>query len=339
MNGLRWLVSAALFLAVFVLLLIVIVVGGGVALQSASACDGEPGQPGFTQVVNAEAKSAGRPADGPSAAGQLLWEQVKGDAAAAGFTGPDLDIATALTQPESGRNPLARNPSGASGLWQILESAHPGLFARYDWHDPAQNAVMAYAVYAAAGRSFTPWVTYTSGAYLQYLPDAAVAAATATGATDAGCPPASGGSVTGPGGPFPAESCNVIPDPTTGRGCLTPRTANIATQLKAQGWSLACWDQHAWNPGSDHPLGGACDVFPGRGGVLPTPAQKAAGDALSAALQAGAGQTGLHYLIWYGQIWSVDRPGEGWRPYSGGGIYNRGDVTGGHYDHVHISVY
>jgi murein DD-endopeptidase len=73
--------------------------------------------------------------------------------------------------------------------------------------------------------------------------------------------------------------------------------------------------------------------------VLPTPAQKDAGDALAAALQASAAQTGVHYLIWYGQIWSADRAGKGWRPYDGGGVYDPGDVTGGHYDHVHISVY
>ena len=78
---------------------------------------------------------------------------------------------------------------------------------------------------------------------------------------------------------------------------------------------------------------------PRKGGVLPTAAQKATGDALAADLQAGAAQTGVHYLIWYGQIWSVDHPDDGWRPYNGGGVYDPGDITGGHYDHLHISVY
>jgi len=114
---------------------------------------------------------------------------------------------------------------------------------------------------------------------------------------------------------------------------------NIATQLKSQGWSISCWDAHAWNPTSDHPLGRACDVFPGRGGVLPTAAEKANGDALAATLQASAAQTGVSYLIWYGQIWSVERADEGWRPYGGGGVYDPGSITGGHFDHVHISVY
>ncbi len=48
----------------------------------------------------------------------------------------------------------------------------------------------------------------------------------------------------------------------------------------------------------------------------------------------------MSYLIWYGRIWSVERADEGWRPYNGaGGIYDETSVTGGHYDHVHVSMY
>ena len=39
-----------------------------------------------------------------------------------------------------------------------------------------------------------------------------------------------------------------------------------------------------------------------------------------------------------GQIWSLARDAEGWRPYNGGGMHDPNDVTGGHYDHVHITV-
>ncbi len=148
----------------------------------------------------------------------------------------------------------------------------------------------------------------------------------------------SGRTVTGPGGAFAPEACTVRPDPTTGRGCLTPRMLNIATQLEAQGWSLSCWDEHAWNPDSDHPLGRACDAFPGAGGRMPTAAEKARGDALASSLQGSAGQTGLAYVIWYGRQWSAGRGGEGWRSYGGGGVYDPASVTGGHFDHLHISV-
>jgi len=53
---------------------------------------------------------------------------------------------------------------------------------------------------------------------------------------------------------------------------------------------------------------------------------------------------GVHYLIWYGRIWNTERAREGWRPYRGAGVYNTipstpDGVTGGHFDHVHISVH
>lgn len=167
----------------------------------------------------------------------------------------------------------------------------------------------------------------------------------ATGALPCAPGPAGGGGFTGPGGPFTPQACSVAPDPSTGTGCLTPRMAALYRQLVARGWHPGCYRPTDAVPGSDHPLGRACDAPPtGTYGVLPDAAQKAAGDALAAALQASAALTGVHYLIWYGQIWSVDRASEGWRPYNGAGVYTTaatspGGITGGHFDHVHISVY
>jgi hypothetical protein len=154
----------------------------------------------------------------------------------------------------------------------------------------------------------------------------------------AACVPGATGVITGPGAGLGNDACSVVPDPTTGRGCLTPRMANIATQLAAQGWRISCWDAHAWNPRSSHPRGQACDVFPGRGGLLPTAEQKANGDALAATMQATAAQTGITYIIWYGRIWSLSRADEGWRPYRGGGAYDPGSIVGGHFDHLHLDV-
>lgn len=217
-------------------------------------------------------------------------------------------------------------------------------------HDPGYQTARFYAALTAvpgwqamplwrAAQAVQASVDGTLYAKWQDLGAAVTDALWAGTAGTVSCAPVSGGPITGPGGTFPAEACSVVPDPTTGRGCLTPRTLNLALQLKAQGWSLTCWDAHAWNPTSDHPLGRACDAFPGPGGVLPTPQQKARGDALVATLQATAAQTGVKYLIWYGQIWTVARAGDGWRPYGGGGVYDPASITGGHYDHVHISVY
>ncbi len=120
--------------------------------------------------------------------------------------------------------------------------------------------------------------------------------------------------------------------------------AALYTQLVTGGWHPSCYRPSDPVVHSDHPLGKACDAPPGSYGTLPTPAQKAAGDALAASLQASATHTGVHYLIWYGRIWNADRAHEGWRPYRGAGVYNTtptspDGITGGHYDHVHISVY
>jgi hypothetical protein len=210
------------------------------------------------------------------------------------------------------------------------------------WHDMAPSAA-AHAVQRNADPFYyAPFWTdaVTLAATLGTDPDLA---SKVPAAGDQTCAPGATGTYTGTGPDagtgFTTQACSVTPDPSTGRGCLTPRMANLQAQLAAQGWQVSCWDPHLQNPTSDHPLGKACDVFPGTGGMLPSPAEKATGDALAAALQASAAQTGLNYLIWSGQIWSVQRAAEGWRPYNGGGAYDPASITGGHYDHVHISVY
>ncbi len=126
-----------------------------------------------------------------------------------------------------------------------------------------------------------------------------------------------------------------LPDPADGRAVHPARDRRLAPVL------LPAQRPHR---AQRHPLGKACDAPPGSYGTLPTAAQKAAGDALAASLQASAARTGVHYLIWYGRIWNADRAHEGWRPYRGAGVYNTtpttsDGITGGHYDHVHISVY
>jgi Lysozyme like domain len=82
---------------------------------------------------------------------------------AGGPGGGIAHIAAAIALAESGGVPSARNPSGASGLWQILGLPFPG-----NPFNPQVNARMAVAKYRAAG-GFTPWVTYDDGAYLKYM--------------------------------------------------------------------------------------------------------------------------------------------------------------------------
>lgn len=55
-------------------------------------------------------------------------------------------------------------------------------------------------------------------------------------------------------------------------------------------------------------------------------------------LQASAAPLHIDYVIWDGLIWNPKRADEGWRTYDGGGQHDPNDVTGGHFDHVHVSV-
>jgi hypothetical protein len=138
-------------------------------------------------------------------------------------------------------------------------------------------------------------------------------------------------------GVWPPEAATVT-DPTGTGGKVTPRTAQWVGKIRAAlpNLSISCWDAHAWNPTSDHPKGLACDVMVGAD-ARRSPAAKAAGDRVANWTLQNAAATGLHYVIWYGKIWSA-RTGQ-WRPYNGGGVYNPTDATGGHFDHVHVSLY
>lgn len=108
------------------------------------------------QAARQAAQSSPPPASSPPApsgggivsfAGlEALWVGAGGPAAVE-YT------AAQIAECESGGNPNAYNPSGASGLWQILGNPFPG-----NPFDPVTNAAMAVAKYRGAGNSFTPWV-------------------------------------------------------------------------------------------------------------------------------------------------------------------------------------
>lgn len=100
-----------------------------------------------------------------------LWDQ-------AGGPTNQAPTAAAIAEAESGGNPDAAYPgqtikpgtgsnTDATGLWQIL--GVPSGFTPSELTNPLDNAQMAVAKYNQAGDSFTPWQTYTSGAYSQYL--------------------------------------------------------------------------------------------------------------------------------------------------------------------------
>lgn len=109
--------------------------------------------------------SVGPPANGRKYSyGQLktLWILAGGAASLA-------PVMAAIALAESGGLSSAHNPSGASGLWQIEIPVNaqyvPGGAGSV--YNPLANARAAVGVERVQGLG--AWVTYTSGAYLQYL--------------------------------------------------------------------------------------------------------------------------------------------------------------------------
>jgi hypothetical protein len=107
-------------------------------------------------------------------AGNMNYGQLQQLAQNAGFTGDDINTAAAVALAESSGNPgavgdLNLTPGGSVGLWQINLKAHPEYTAA-QLMDPQTNANAAFAIYAAAGNSFSPWSTFKSAVYLSYLP-------------------------------------------------------------------------------------------------------------------------------------------------------------------------
>ncbi len=113
---------------------------------------------------------------------RLTLAQAYALARAAGFGPLEAVVAAAIAKAESGLRVAAHNlgspgrPEDSRGLWQINVRAHPWADPARLLADPSYNAQAAYRVYVNAGRRFTPWTVYTSGAYQANL-DAARAAA------------------------------------------------------------------------------------------------------------------------------------------------------------------
>jgi hypothetical protein len=159
----------------------------------------------------------------------------------------------------------------------------------------------------------------------------AVYAAPAPALTVVGLPPQ----------PFfgPSSGCTV-PDPSGTGGCVTGVLAHLMAQVELTFGRIpvSCWSARAGDPYSDHPKGMACDYTMGRIGTYAAPADVARGWQLALWLRANATPLHVNYVIWQGRIWSRAHDAEGWRPYTGGGVYDTAGPINGHYDHVHVST-
>jgi len=107
--------------------------------------------------------------------GRLSYGEMKQFALEAGFTGAAADRIAAIAMTESSGNIYAHNPKypdDSYGITQINALAH-GAVAKEAYGNPLRAMQLAYRI-SKGGRDFTPWTTYTSGAYRQfYSPGAA----------------------------------------------------------------------------------------------------------------------------------------------------------------------
>lgn len=122
----------------------------------------------------------------------LTHDQIAALWIAEGGPKAEADVAASIALAESGGNPFALNntaypnlpqyrppakgnlPEYSTGLWQI------NIYANKGWSSPAifdqhLNAQAAVAI-SNHGADFSPWSTYTSGAYKRYLTGKAPAA-------------------------------------------------------------------------------------------------------------------------------------------------------------------
>lgn len=257
----------------------------------------------------------------------------------------------------------------ANGVPQNSDSL--GIFQqRAGWGTPEQREDPWYAANAffnggAGGQpglldkqgweTMTPWEAAQAvqrsafpGAYQNWV-DEAQRLLAYLGAPVAGVPLPGGGSsntncIGGiPGAPlgFTGDANAMVPDPTGTGGNVTQATAHMYTETlkKFPGTQWSCFAQRPGNPTSDHPRGRACDITIGEIGRSPSPEEDAEGWRIAYWLQANAAALNVKYLIYGGKTWNAgDAAGEaGWGTYISDN-YDVKSPTGGHYDHVHVSV-
>jgi hypothetical protein len=120
-------------------------------------------------------------------------------------------LMAAIAMAESGGDSTAYNPSGATGLWQILGAVNAS--DQGSLTDPTTNAHEALLKLQSQGLG--AWVTYTSGAYKQYLQSGVNPSSLPTGGSSAS--PAGSDNTTSSGGllSFPSDITGFFGDAKT----------------------------------------------------------------------------------------------------------------------------
>lgn len=168
--------------------------------------------------------------------------QIATYARAAGFSGAGLVTAIAVALAESGGNPSAvgNNRNGAGrvtsvdrGLWQINSVFHAEITNACAF-DPKCAAQAAFRI-SARGSNWTPWATFNSGAYRQFLARANTAAGggASVSALPSSTPPKSPSGVGGIPG-LPTSAFTGTPD-------IQGETLALGEQSASNFWSGYRW--------------------------------------------------------------------------------------------------
>lgn len=146
-----------------------------------------------------------------------------------------------------------------------------------------------------------------------------------------------GGTTPPPGGTYGEPNNNPYPNATARAPQATQKTQFVDDEIRRLTGEKDCWvgDYRSGESStSNHNTGNALDCTISNAiGTYPTDAQKEQGWKLANWLKKYATTLDVRYVIWQGKIWSVARSSEGWRNYTADS-----GVTGGHYDHVHVSM-
>ncbi len=315
---------------------------------SARLADTCPDLPVVWVIAEAQAESSWNPTAMSSAGAAGLLQMMPGTWAAAGGPGPTWSLASPPAADHPVFDPATHLAIATGWMCTNLHLVTAHLAATGKPIDPLDAVAVCHIAgcsrvtgsatgiptpgEAGCGSGCVDQITHYLAAIHHWVVAYSAAVPIAAGP--------SGGDGSSPQ-PYPGGSTGCqLADPTGTGGCVTGATAWLLAQVSAHAHQgpVACWSARAPHPSGDHPLGRACDYTFGRLGAYPGPADVAAGWALAGWLQTYARPLHVAYVIWQGRIWSLARNAEGWRPYTGGGVYDPTGPTGGHYDHVHVSL-
>ena len=205
---------------------------------------------------------------------------------------------------------------GARAFYGMADHTNnPGLVDVDGWEQMTIAQAAQAVERSAFPDAYTKWET-AAPAIVEQL--AGVTAG--TGSTAPGCDTSTGGDLSGdcPATDLPAEDV-LTPDALLVLRCVAKQFPAIHDIITYVGHS----------PDESR----AVDVMiPG----WETPAGRALGDQIATWIKDHQAELGVQYVIWHGEIWNVERDGEGWRGYFDAA---NPDPNRSHANHVHVSVY